>query len=75
MASSKSSMSYQELHELTRRAEQHLAPGSETTFYGEFVEEMIRLGGPRWRESDEQVPTDVADHWVGHYDVPLSPEL
>ena len=49
--------------------ESQLAPGSETSIYGDFVRRMAELGGGSWRESDALVPADELAWWRRCYDL------
>jgi hypothetical protein len=62
-------MTFEQFHQEIRRLEQQLAPGSETSVYGDFVKRMSELGGDGWRESDAEVPADEVDGWRKVYEL------
>ncbi len=62
-------MTYAELHTEISRRESELAPGSETSIYGDYVRDMTRLGGHGWRERTATVPTETTAWWLRCYDL------
>ena len=62
-------MFYAELDTEISRREYELAPGSETSIYGDYVRDMTHLGGVGWRESSATVPAETAAWWLRCYDL------
>src|SRR5690606_10092529 len=62
-------MTFSELHDEIRRREGTLAYGSETAIFGTFADQMRRIGGRGWQESEAEVPADDAAWWLRAYDL------
>lgn len=62
-------LTYEDLHDWVTDAEAQLAPGSETSIYGEYVSRIRELTGSHPSElvGGDAISIDEASWWVGYY--------
>jgi len=65
-------MKLSELTSIIREEERYLAPGSETSLWADFCEDIRKITGYLPYEDtnkDPEIPKEVCDYWIDQYNL------